>query len=91
MTTIPFSPSDTAAPAFQANVTLDGTAYNFIAMWNVYSQRFFFSLYDQGGNRILTQPLIGSPQDDDIPLAYGLFITNTLVYRETTGNIEIGP
>lgn len=91
MTIIAFNPSPVASPPFQANVTLDGTTYSFVAMWNFYRQDWYFSLTDQTGNLIVNQPLIGSPTDTDIPLAPGMFTNSKLVYRVNTGNLEITP
>lgn len=91
MTTILFDPSPTSSPPFQVSVTLDGVPYSFAAMWNFYRQGWYFSLTNQAGNIIVNQPLIGSPPDSDIYLAPGMFMTSTLVYRVSTGNIEVGP
>jgi hypothetical protein len=93
-TLIPFTPSATANPAFQTTVVLDGVSYMFVAMWNFYSGRFYFSLTDQNGNLIINMPLIGSPPGTDILLGVTVpptFTTSTLVYRPSTGNIEVTP
>ena len=91
MTVIPFAPSQASTPPFTAQLTLDGQSYTFNAAWNFVSARWYFALVDQSGAIIVNQPLIGSPPDSDIPLAPGLFTTSTLVYRVSTGNLEIGP
>lgn len=98
MTTIPFLPNNASAPPFQANVVLDGASYSLVTMWNSYRAGagsdpgdWYMSLTDQNGMVIVNQPLIGSPPDSDIPLAPGLFTTNTLVFRASTQNFEIGP
>jgi hypothetical protein len=91
MTIIPFQPNSTNSPPFTTLVTLDGTSYAFVAMWNFYRGGWYFSLTDQSGNRVINQPLIGSPPNADIQLAPGLFTTSTLVYRVSTGNLEVGP
>lgn len=91
MTTIAFVPNATTAPPFSALVTLDGQSYNLVVAWNLYRGDWYFTLYDQNGQVVVNQPLIGSPPDYDIPLAPGLFSTSTLVYRIETGNFEVRP
>lgn len=91
MIVIPFQPNPTTSPPFQTLLTLDGQSYSFVAMWNLYRGDWYFSLTDQAGNRVINQPLIASPPDSDIPLAPTLFTTSTLVYRKSTGNLEVGP
>ncbi|MDE2469452.1 MAG: hypothetical protein KGL35_12075 [Bradyrhizobium sp.] len=92
MTTyIPFAPSPNAIPPFQTIVTLDGKQYSLICVWNVYRQDWYYTISDQAGNVVITQPLIASPTTSDIYLAPGIFTTSTLLYRITTGNLEINP
>ncbi len=91
MTIIPFTPSQVASPPFTTLLTLDGQSYTFSVAWNIVSNRWYFTLIDQNGARVITQPLIGSPPGSDIFLAPGLFSTSTLVYRVSTGNIEQTP
>lgn len=89
MTLIPFQPNSNNAPPFSAIVTLDGSPYTLIAMWNFYRKWWYISLSDQNGNLVVNQPLIGSPPDSNIILAPGIFKTSTLVYRTSTGNFEV--
>lgn len=91
MTIIPFNPSPTTAPPFSAILTLDGASYSLVAMWNFYRGDWYISLTDQNGNLVINQPLIGSPDGADIPLAPGVFTSSTLVYRVSTGNFEQNP
>jgi hypothetical protein len=91
MTTIPFVPSNTSAPPFQTQVTLDGNSYNLSVAWNVAAQRWYYTLTDQYGDLIYCAALIGSPPDYDIYLAPGLFVASTLLYRSGTGNFEVNP
>jgi hypothetical protein len=92
MTTfIPFAPSNTQSPPFQAQVTLDNTPYTFSAMWNFAFQRYYASLTNAAGGIAWYGALIGSPLGFDIPIAPGIFQTSTILYREDTGNLEITP
>jgi hypothetical protein len=91
MTVIQFTPSTITTPPFQVNVTLDGTSYSLVTMWNFYRGDWYVSLTDQNGNIIINQPLIGSPPDSNIYLFPGLFTTSTVVYRVSTGQFEITP
>jgi len=80
-----------ASPPFQSAFTLDGQGYNGTVTWNFAGQRWYITLYDQFGNLIINQPLIGSPQNADNYLAPGMFQTSTLLYRSATGNFEVTP
>ena len=91
MTTIAFTPNNSASPPFQATVTLDGVSYSMITMSNFYSNRWYVQLNDQSGNVVQNMPLIGSPPDFDILLFPALFQTSTILYRVSTGLFEINP
>jgi hypothetical protein len=91
MTTIPLTLSNSSSPPFQTGVTLEGNQYTLSVVWNFSGQRWYFSLTDQYGNLTYMGALVGSPFGYDILLAPGLFQTNTLLYRSSTGNIEVGP
>lgn len=91
VTLIPFVRNPTAVPPFQQIVTLDGQNYLLAVAWNIYRGDWYITLANQNGGVVLNQPLIGSPQDQDIPLAPGMFVTSTIVYRVGTGNFEITP
>jgi hypothetical protein len=75
---------------FQFNPTLDGVTYIGQCPFNIFSQRYYLSILDTFGNIILNCPLTGSPDDFSINLAFGYF-TSTIVYRVSTGNIEVSP
>ena len=91
MTIIPFQPSATNAPPFQAQVTLDGSPYALACTWNFAAQRWYASLTDSAGNLAWMGALVGSPLSADIYLAPGIFTTSTILYREDSGNFEINP
>jgi hypothetical protein len=91
MTTIPFTPSVSDSPPFSALLTLDGASYTLVVAWNIYGQRWYFSLTDQNSNLVINQPLIGSPPDENIYLAPGIFTSSTLLYRVATNSFEIVP
>lgn len=85
---IPFVPSSTTPPTFL--VTLDGAQYTVTVTWNLFGQRYYVTVTDQSGTRIISRPLIGSPSDYDISLVAPLF-TSMLVYREATNSFEVAP
>lgn len=58
-TILPFNPSQVQAPQF--TVTLDTNSYTMTVTWNLFAQRYYITLTDQSGNRILTAALVGSP------------------------------
>jgi len=88
MTTfISFNPSPSAN--FQFSPVLDNINYNAICTFNVYGQRYYIQIYDLTGNLVLSRPLIASPDDYNINLVIGYFTTSTLVYRASSGNIEV--
>lgn len=91
MTTyVQFTPSTTSSPPFQFTATVGSTDYTVTVTWNVYGQRWYINIYDSDGTRLKTQPMIGSPLDNDIPLAPVLFGSDgTLLYREASNNFEI--
>lgn len=91
MQTIPFTPSDQAVPPFSTLLMLDSSSYLFSVFWNLYSQRWYFSLEDENGNLIIHGPLIGSlASEQAINLVFGLF-SSTLVYQSDTGNLVVTP
>lgn len=59
MTTIPFTPSQTAPFTFQP--VLDGNTYNAAVTWNLFGQRYYLNIYDLSGNLIVSEGLAGSP------------------------------
>lgn len=89
MTTfVQFKPSQFAN--FQFSPTLDGISYTAICTWNIYAPRYYISIYDNNGTLIVTNPIVGSPDNFDINLVYGYF-QSTLVYRVSSNNFEISP
>ena len=92
MIAIPFNPSLNGAPPFQAGVTLDGKAYTLVAMWNFVRGDWYVQLWDQNGNLVCNQPLIGSPPTIGIPLfPSAQFQTSTLIYLPSTGQFIQNP
>ena len=84
-----FDPTNATFPPWSGKVTLDGSPYLLSAYWNTYAQRWYVQLTTHQGDVIQTTPLIGSPNDFDIPLFPGLFST-TVIYRESPQQFEIG-
>jgi hypothetical protein len=76
---------------FQFNPTLDGVTYTAICTFNVYSSRYYISIYNSNGTLIVINPIVASPDDFDINLVFGYFQTSTLLYRASSNNFEINP
>lgn len=75
---------------FEFQADFDGDTYNVIVTWSIYGERYYVTIFDTSNVRVLTIPLIGSPNDYDISLTAGYF-TSTLVYRESSRQFEISP
>ena len=89
MTLFPFQPPPNSAFGFQP--TLDGDAYTGIVWWNIWSQRWFLTLTTLTNDPVFTRAMVASPDCADINLAGGYFAVSTIVYRESTNNIEVSP
>ena len=91
---LPKSTASTITPfvstqgVFQFQATLDGESYNVSVPWNFYAQRWYVSVFDQFNVRVLTLPLIGSPDDYDISLTAGYFTTK-MVFRASSQSFEV--
>jgi hypothetical protein len=88
-TYIPFSPP--TGQGFSFSATLDGTSYQMLVRWNVFGQRWYLTCLTTNGGLVFCQPLISSPQDGDINLLAGYFLTSTMVFRELGKTFEISP
>lgn len=86
-TLVRFSPSPSSNFQFQA--TLDTNAYNIVITWNYAGQRYYINIYDSQGARILTFPLIASPDGYYISLTAGYF-TTAMIFRDSSQTFEIG-
>lgn len=88
---IPFLP--TATQPFAFNPTIDGEVYFATVTWNVYRQEpgWYLNLFTQNGTLIVSRAMVGSPPGYDIDLIVNLGFTNSLVYRVSANQIEIGP
>lgn len=64
-TLVPFAWPPNAS--FSAQIALDGLPYTLLVNWGLFGQRPYVNLFDQSGNRIFTQALVGS--SDPIPIA----------------------
>lgn len=82
----PFTPSVNSV--FQFQPTLDGNVYLVQVRWNLFGQRYYIFIFSLGGTLIVTQPLIGSPNDYDILLTGGYFTTR-MVYRQAARQFEV--
>jgi len=83
---VPFNPAPNANFQFQA--TFDGNNYDVIVNWNLFGQRFYVNIFTLAGDRVLSIPLIGSPNFYNISMTAGYF-TTMLIWRPGTGNFEI--
>lgn len=88
MATFPFNP--TATTPFQFQPTLDGAEYTAIVTWNVFGRRWYLTINQLDGTRVLTRAMVGSPNDYDINLVGGYF-SSVLVYREASNQFEVSP
>ena len=89
MTTTPFTP--TATQAFTWQPTLDGATYTGVVTWNLTGQRWYLNIYTLQNTRVLTVPVVGSPDGRDINLVAGYFKTSTLVFRQSSQSFEVLP
>jgi hypothetical protein len=55
---VDFTPSTVGPFTFQP--VIGGVTYNATITWNLFGQRFYLNLYDQGGNLILCTALVAS-------------------------------
>lgn len=76
-----------AAPS-QFNFTLDGKSYLAVINWNIYGERWYMSLYDSAGTRIMTVPLTGSYVGKPLSLTAGYF-TSQVIYWIENNQIEV--
>lgn len=90
MTTfVPFTPTPNGPFSFAA--TFDGATYQLTVLWNVFGQRWYLQCVGGNNQLVFMLPLIGSPNNGSINLLAGYFIANTLVFRVSSQNFEIGP
>jgi hypothetical protein len=88
-TYVPLSPPPGQGFDFQA--TLDGNTYRMRVTWNVFGQRWFLSCFTANDVLVFHQALVSSPQEGDINLLAGYFITSTLVFRALGSQFEVNP
>lgn len=83
---IDFKPSKKSNFQFLAN--LDGTNYNCVIRWNLFSQRYYLDVYTNRRSLVIAIPFVGSPNEYDISLTAGYFDTK-IVYRYPSQQIEV--
>jgi hypothetical protein len=88
MATFAFQP--TASTPFQFQPELDGSIYTGIVTWNIFRMGWYLNLFALDGTRVVTLPLIGSPDDADISMTKGYF-NSTLVFRDSSQTFEVTP
>lgn len=90
MTTfVQFTPTPQAAFAFQA--TLDGVTFRIEVRWNLFGQRWYLTCTDQSNNPVFHLPMIASPDEGEINIVRGYFVTSSLVFRQSSQQFEIAP
>lgn len=87
MIAIAFTPTQSGVP-FSTQFTVGSTTYTLTAAWLVVPQRWYFWL-SVNGAVVYFGPLVGSPSDYDISLATTVLGNGALVYRVSTGNLEV--
>ena len=65
-TLVPFTPTAISAFSFQA--TLDGSLYQVLVTWNLYSQGWFINILDADNALVLCEPAVGSPPQISLAL-----------------------
>lgn len=97
-TTTQFTPTADAPFQFQAtltgptaNVASAGTSFTVSVLWNTFGQRWYIQITDQGGNVVVTKPLIASPSGYLINLVGGYFTGSTLVFLEDSQQFVVTP
>jgi len=78
----------TITQAFQFQPTIGGTVYTVNVPWNIFGQRYFVEVYSLSGTRLLTVPLVGSPNTYSINLTAGVIASGSLVFREQSQQFE---
>lgn len=89
-----FLPSKKTSPPFQFSYAIAGARYVFAIFWNIYGQRWYFSITQQGNNTpVLTSPLVGSSANGaPVNLIWAMFGDSAwLYYFPGTQTIQIGP
>lgn len=86
-----FTPSNLQSPPFIMTSSLDGATHTISTLFNISGQRWYMQIEDMDNNIVWYGAMVGSPLNNDIPLAPGIFRTSTILYRADTGNIEVSP
>jgi hypothetical protein len=81
----------TSGGLFQFQLTLDGQQYSLVVPWSLFRKSWYIDIYDLQNNLILSEGLVGSPDNYDIDLVWGYFLTSTLVFRASTQQFEVNP
>lgn len=82
---LPFTPSNSNAPPWQAQFSVNGNPYIVSAFWNIFGQRWYIQLSSYSGQVLMFQPLVESPLTYDIPLFPG--VLDGVIYR--AGNVVV--
>lgn len=86
---VPFTPLPGQGFVFAA--VFDGQSYQVAIQWNAFGQRWYMAITATGNTLVVCKALIASPDDYDINILAGYFVTSTMVYRASSQTFEIGP
>lgn len=75
---------------FTFTPTLDGSQYACEVVWGLFGQRWILNVYTLQNALVVTKPFVPSPDNYDIDLVEGYF-SSSLVFRESSNNIEVSP
>lgn len=89
-TTVPFTPSTTAAFTFQPIIA--GVQYNAVVTWNLQGQRYYLNLYDTGGNLVLCTAVVSSGPRLGVTLSWSDDGVTGIATAETNAphNVPVG-
>lgn len=82
---IPFSPN--GREPFKFTVSVGGNTLFVTIPFNLYSNRYYVSIRDGGGETVVYCPLVGSPDNYDINLALP-YAPGSLIYRVSKNQFE---
>lgn len=78
----------TPSAPFQFQTVLDGAQYTVTVTYNVFGQRYYVNLYTVQGALVLSTPMVGSPDEFDLPLTQNKFVS-TILFRKSKNRFEI--
>ena len=86
----PFAWSNNQNSRFQFSPVIDGITYFVYVGYLDNLERFYVELQGANGEVLCNQPLIASPDNDDLQLFSTLNFTDNLIYRASSKSFEFG-